>query len=70
MSSETPEKNPPTRPAPPTTLRMNTEAATQEEEFVKTYREAYKYIDHGITLATQNMHTQVSGMGYLLGLDV
>nr|XP_027221066.1 spartin-like [Penaeus vannamei] len=62
MSSETPEKNPPTRPAPPTTLRMNTEAATQEEEFVKTYREAYKYIDHGITLATQNMHTQAGSV--------
>ncbi|XP_047487990.1 spartin-like [Penaeus chinensis] len=62
MSSETPEKNPPTRPAPPTTLMMNTEAASQEEEFVKTYREAYKYIDHGITLATQNMHTQAGSV--------
>ncbi|XP_042859722.1 spartin-like isoform X2 [Penaeus japonicus] len=62
MSSETPEKTPPPRPAPPTTLMMNTEAATQEEEFVKTYREAYKYIDHGITLATQNLHTQAGSV--------
>lgn len=71
MSSEQP-KNPaaaPERPRPPSDFPSNVVPASQEEEFANTYREAYKHIDHGITLVTENKHSQASAV-LQKGLDM
>ncbi|KAK8731802.1 hypothetical protein OTU49_007270 [Cherax quadricarinatus] len=58
MSAEPPKQPAPSRPPPPSNLLGTACTITPEEEFEKTYVEAYKLIDHGITLVTKGLHTQ------------
>ncbi|XP_042231033.1 protein spartin-like isoform X2 [Homarus americanus] len=62
MSSEKPKKPAPGRPPPPSDLSSSTDAATPEEEFENTYKEAYRLIDHGIVLVTQGLNTQAAAV--------
>ncbi|XP_069173446.1 spartin isoform X2 [Procambarus clarkii] len=56
MSSGLPKPPAPGRPPPPANLTPA--AVTLEEEFERSYKEAYKLIDHGIKLASRGLHTQ------------
>ncbi|XP_063869375.1 spartin-like isoform X4 [Scylla paramamosain] len=57
MSQKTPERPPPPRPEPPTTLEGG---ATPQEQFENAYREAYLLIDRGIILITEGHNAQAS----------
>ncbi|XP_066977714.1 spartin isoform X3 [Macrobrachium rosenbergii] len=61
MASEESKRPAPERPPPPSNLTESS-LASQEEEFSRFYKEAYKHIDLGITLVTEGNHVQASGV--------